>query len=211
MMEQVDEASAGGASDLSIAAALVQGILPKDADTVAPREPAWDQTRTLTCGAGDNLVIRNATVEIPEGKGPAFAANNGCRLRIEGGTITADVIVAGQHAKSIELNNATVTARKTVIDASHSPVTLRELTMTEPAGETAVVASHSRILIVDTDLTGKTAVDAKTMSAIELEGGSITGTDAAAVARHDATIRTDGTTIDGDTNEMSTGKIEVRR
>lgn len=208
---QVDQAAAGGASDLSIAGALLQGIMPQDAGKAAPREPAWDQTQTLTCGVGDNLVIRDATIEIAAGDGPAFSANNGCILRIEGGTITADVIVQTQHAKSVELNNATVTARKTVVDTSYSPVTLRELTMTEPAGETAIVASHARVLVVESDLSGATAIDAKTASAIELEGGSITGTDSAAIARHDATIRTDGTTIKGKTQEMSTGTIEVRR
>ena len=208
---QADQAAAGGASDLSIAGALLEGIMPEDAAKAAPREPAWDQTKTLTCGAGDNLVIRDATIVIAEGEGPAFAAKNGCILRIEGGTITADVIVQTQHAKSVELNKATVTARNTVVHAKHSKVTLRELTMTEPAGETAVLSLHSRILVVDSDLKGKTAVDAHGESAIELEGGSIEGRETAAIARHAASIRTDGTTIRGETKEVSTGTIEVRR
>ncbi|MEM6994326.1 MAG: serine/threonine-protein kinase [Myxococcota bacterium] len=210
ILAELEAAEAADANPLALGAAMIASALPKDAAEQQATVPAWDHTKTLRCGIGDNLVVRGQTIEIAKGEGPAFEPKHGCILRVEDSTITADVIVKTMNARSIELNDCTVTARESVAITNNAKLSIRELTQTKATKGPALDVSHGAILVVDTELSGTIGIDAGAGAAVDVEGGSVTGTELAITAAGDAAVRTDGATVVGETKRGGTATIEVR-
>jgi hypothetical protein len=194
-MRAIEEADAQGASDFAIGIALAQGLMPTPAPADAtPTTPAWDTSKTLTCGSGDNFLIQGKTLDIA--KGPAFQVTNGCRLRIRDCTVTAPVFMSGHHA-TVEIEDATVTVTERVLDLAHTAVTIAGLESTAKVRGDAVVLSYVTGTIAEMKVHGDTAIRAEYGTDVDLRMSEIEGDAHAIQATGSAILRLTDTTLHG--------------
>jgi len=207
MMDALEAADAKGVDGFSLGVALVQSSLPKTDDSAPPTVPAWDHNTTLTCGKGENLVIRGVTMNVPTG--PAFEIRPGCKIRIESSIITADVIVHGMNSERVELNDCTVTAHKSVVDIMNSRVQIRSLEMKKPSSGPAINMVNGNLLVVDSDVQGDVGIRAMNTH-VDVEDGDLEGATHAIVASGKSKVRVNGTDIKGSVEKIGTAEVVVR-
>jgi hypothetical protein len=197
------------ASETELIAATVAGVLQKDADAHEDKggftHPQWDGKSDLVCMMGDKFVIENLEIDAPD---VAITAMYGCQLHLVNCNARARVVVQAMVRSQVTITGGTMKPTESFVHNMLGHVVVANVKVEgEPIAAIDAEGGHTEV--VESELRGKTAVDAGTKARVHIENSKLIGSEAAVHSMHGALVELVATTYSGKLTKAHEGRIEV--